>query len=768
MPAGDVFGLDGIFINISNPVVVSTIGVNSTSSFAGVAATGGSFVSGTVGGTVTLNLSDSAGLSTTPFYTGAKIAVAGFGDTTGVAHTGYNGTFTVTGFAGTTTISYAIENYVGTVSPSISTTGQVTLVTDSSVTNTTWSSSQTHGWFGGGFAPAALARVSTIDRVDFSNDSITAIARGSLSLAKDQAAATGNSNYGWFGGGGTPAVTLSTVDRIDFSNDFSTASVRGPLSLARYNLASTGNSNYGWFGGGTVGINQSSITDRINFSNDSSTASLRGSLTLVRRDLAATSNSDYGWYIAGGNSTQNEFSTVDRIDFSNDSTTASPRGPLSAARYAVAATGNSNYGWIGGGNSGAPITSKSFVNRIDFSNDSVVVNIRGPLSVGKAQTAATGNSNYGWFGGGAGIPALRYSTVDRIDFSNDSTTASVRGQLSQAKFTFAATSGQARSSSTRPQKSGSYGWFGGGLQFPSTPSLRSTVDRINFSNDLVAASPRGVLSQARWRLASTGNSNYGWWSGGILQTGPLQVSTTVDRIDFSNDSPTASVRGSLSATRYSLAATGNSNYGWFGGGSNPGGSTVTTVNRIDFSNDLATPSPRGSLLTVRSNLASTGNSNYGWWGGGYAFAIPTPSSFKPTVERIDFSNDSPTASPRGSLTLARYPVSATGNSNYGWFGGGRLDPTTVTSTVDRINFSNDLATASVRGSLSEARVNLASTGNSNYGWFGGGYVPSIPSAISNRSTVDRINFSNDLATAATRGPLSSTRYVMGATSNTTR
>ena len=109
----------------------------------------------------------------------------------------------------------------------------------------------THGWFGNGRTPTT---VSTVDRIDFSNDSITANARGPLSLARNNLAATGNSNYGWFGGGSvpTPAV-VSTVDRIDFSNDSPTASVRGPLSLARTGLTATGNSNYGWFGGGEIG-----------------------------------------------------------------------------------------------------------------------------------------------------------------------------------------------------------------------------------------------------------------------------------------------------------------------------------------------------------------------------------------------------------------------------------------------------------------------------------------------------------------------------------
>jgi hypothetical protein len=72
-----------------------------------------------------------------------------------------------------------------------------------------------------------------------------------------QISATGNSNYGWFGGGRTP-TTVSTVDRIDFSNDSVTASVRGPLTSSRYTTGATSGvlnirrqkaGNYGWIGG---------------------------------------------------------------------------------------------------------------------------------------------------------------------------------------------------------------------------------------------------------------------------------------------------------------------------------------------------------------------------------------------------------------------------------------------------------------------------------------------------------------------------------------
>jgi len=285
---------------------------------------------------------------------------------------------------------------------------------------------------------------------------------------------------------------------------------------------------------------------------------------LKRLEVMSTQNT-HGWF--GGGLVGSPTATVKRIDFSNDTSSVSPRGPLSTARTTLAATGNSNYGWFGGG--GAPgFVVHSAVDRIDFSNDSATASPRGPLSLARGRLAATGNSNYGWFGGGAyppSTPAIIYSTVDRIDFSNDNATASPRGPLFQARNYLTATGNS------------NYGWFGGGyLPAPALPV--STVDRIDFSNDSTSASPRGPLGTgARHRFAATGNSNYGWFGAGISPG----VGSTVDRIDFSNDTGTALTRGPLSAIKYKHAATGNSNYGWFGGGTNPSGS-VTIVDRIDF------------------------------------------------------------------------------------------------------------------------------------------------------------------------------------------
>ena len=574
-----------------------------------------------------------------------------------------------------------------------------------------------YGWFGGGSLGTSPVTVSaTVDRIDFSNDLATASPRGSLSLARSGLAATGNSNYGWFGGGYYPAPLLadppylSTVDRIDFSNDSSTSPIRGPLSLARVYSAATGNSNYGWFGGGT-------------------------------------------YYPYGGGGPIPFTSSVDRIDFSNDASTASPRGSLSLARYGSVATGNSNYGWFGGGFPGpGPLST---VDRIDFSNDLATASPRGSLSSVRSSAAATGNSNYGWFGGGY-TPSVS-ATVNRIDFSNDSSTASPRGSLSLARATFGATSGVLN---IRRQKAGNYGWFGGGSAPGPQPTSRSSVDRIDFSNDSVTASPRGnILSAARYNLAATGNSNYGWFGGGYSFP-PATRHSLVDRIDFSNDSATASVRGPLSTIKLNSTTTGNSNYSWFFGGKitiSPLTATAT-VDRIDLSNDSATASPRGPLSASRYGLAATGNSNYGWFAGGSDNSFNNYSR----IDRIDFSNDNATASLRSILSGSKYNLAATGNSNYGWFGGGTPGPGAI-SKVDRIDFSNDTAGILPRGLLNVARRNLAATGNSNYGWFGGG--DAFPAKY---STVERINFSNDSISALPRGLLNTEKLGLAATSNTSR
>jgi len=634
----------------------------------------------------------------------------------------------------------------------------------------------TYGWFGGGYVPGAS---STVDRIDFANDSPTSASpRGLLSQARGYISATGNASYGWFAGGTAAPGSISTVNRIDYSNDSPTsASVRGPLLIARHALAATGNANYGWFGGGQIPTPNfmASNVERIDYSNDSPTsASPRGFLSLARTEPGATSNANYGWWAGGWfPGSPATYTTIDRVDFSNDSpASASPRNPLlSQTKLGTAGFGNANFGWFAGGDGGGPVSpaASSYVDRIDYSNDSSTAgtSIRGSLIVARSRAAGSANSAFGWVGGGW-VPGSR-SWVERIDFANDTVSATTRGPLSQTRYGLGGTSNYVKTvpSTLYPtqnslgtnQPLAGYGWMAGGL----TPTAVSSVDRIDFANDSpTTTSSRAPLNRTHRRdAAAVSNGNYGWFGGGY---GPAANNSTIDRVDFANDLVNSQNRGLLNNSKIYSAATGNSNYGWFFGGVNPGSTPQNVrIDRIDYSNDLVLASIRGALppITAAWQQGSAGNANYGWFAGGYQ-GVP-PATRVASIYRYDYSNDSPTsASPRGSLSLARTLLAGTGNANYGWFAGGNTPAAPINkSTVDRIDYSNDTGTASIRGPLTAAKGWVTATGNANYGWWFGG---AVGSAISN---IDRIDFANDSPTAATaRGFLSSARYrTAGAVSN---
>ena len=143
-----------------------------------------------------------------------------------------------------------------------------------------------------------------------------------------------------------------------------------------------------------------------------------------------------------------------------------------------------------------------------------------------------------------------------------------------------------------------------------------------------------------------------------------------------------------------------------------------------------------------------------WFGGGYA-----PSTVRSTVDRITYATDTATASVRGPLSSARAFLAAAGNTTDGWFGGGQLGAPSYAplSTVERITYATDTATASVRGPLSVSAQKAGATGNSTDGWFGG-------SESGTSSIVSRITYATDTNTASTRGPLSLGRFGLAAAS----
>ena len=595
------------------------------------------------------------------------------------------------------------------------------------------------GYFAGGTGP-----ISTVERIDYSNDTATASAKGPLSSARRNLAGTSNSFSGYFAGGDPGPSYKSTVDRIDFGNDTATASPKGPLSAARQYLAATGNSSFGYFGGGQPGPNYISTVDRIDYSNDTATAVAKGPLTLARRVLAATGNASFG-YFSGGDPT---VSTVDRIDYSNDTATASPRGPLSDARYGTAATGNSDFGYFGGGFSPG---QSSTVDRIDYVNDTGTTPTKGPLSVARWGLAATGNSSFGYFGGG--YPSI--STVDRIDYTSDTGTTPTKGPLSAAKTQLAATSSLAHGlpnvGAPVPRKFN----FATGVREPVNSAYvnsgSNTIRRYDYANDtinLIGAKSTLFPSIDSGKNHYASSSTHGYWNGGNSPS----ISSAVARLDYAAEDINLVLRASTPSTRYNGASSYNLSYAWWSGGSAP--SRSSSVTRLDYANDSTAPAPKGPLSATNYRHTATGNQNYGYHAGGEVGGNPPETS---KVDRIDYSNDTATATPKGPLSAARRYFAASSNADYGYFAGGQPGPK---STVDRVDFANDTAVALVKSPLKRpSSVNYKLSG------FGSSDATHFIAGATSSSEVERLDYANETFKSIQTGVSLSSRIAVSARQN---
>ena len=245
------------------------------------------------------------------------------------------------------------------------------------------------------------------------------------------------------------------------------------------------------------------------------------------------------------------------------------------------------------------------------------------------------------------------------------------------------------------------------------------MNRIDYSNDTATASTRGPLTQGSAWKGSTGNRSYGYWFGG--QNGR----TDCCRIDYSNDTSTATDKGPLSATRY-----------WQGTGGMGGGKNGNPILRAPVQPPFTSP-------TQNPNLAYPSAFGYGYVGG---------FGYKSTTNRIDYSNDTSTGVAKGHDTTTSYTKGSTSSETHGYFLGG-YEPSRST-TVTRLDYSNDANNLVAKGPLANgALLNLCNAGlhTPSYGW----QVTSYPSG-----PVNRIDFSN---TKLPHGHFYSLRYCISPT-----
>jgi hypothetical protein len=126
------------------------------------------------------------------------------------------------------------------------------------------------------------------NRIDYSNDTQTALAKAATG-GYYYDAATGNGDFAYIVASG--ALVTTTINRFDYSNDTVAGSQRSYLSVVRFNGGATGNKNFGYFSGGGPGPTYKSSIDRLDFSNDTATASPKGLLSGYQYDHAQSPTS---------------------------------------------------------------------------------------------------------------------------------------------------------------------------------------------------------------------------------------------------------------------------------------------------------------------------------------------------------------------------------------------------------------------------------------------------------------------------------------------
>ena len=321
--------------------------------------------------------------------------------------------------------------------------------------------------------------------------------------------------------------------------------------------------NYAYAVGG-LGV---SVYQRIEYANDTATAPSRAKTTNPCGYSMSVGNltAAYSWVSEGqgGNS-----SIIERYDYYNDTANSIPITNIENRNYLGGVAGNLNYAYfVAGRNPAVSPSETSTSQRIDYANDTTAAAVRGPTVNDVLQLAASSNPQYGyWIGGHPGD----YSTVARVDFSNDNVDASPRGPLTEGARHLAGNSAAANALSEEIQNETlstgvdkvpvgtGYGYFVGG----NDPGDRSIVQRVDYANDTATASEKGPLQNGGASTAAAGNTSYGYVAGGNRPS----TSTIISRIDYNNDTAVAPNRGALNKGRVSLGGVGNNDYGYFGGG----------------------------------------------------------------------------------------------------------------------------------------------------------------------------------------------------------
>jgi|TARA_B100000085_G_scaffold45305_1_gene38507 hypothetical protein len=451
-------------------------------------------------------------------------------------------------------------------------------------------------------------------------------------------------------------------------------------------------------------------------------------------------------------------SSTDRINFATDTAARVP-GNTNETREGSVLTSSLTAGYASGGQGGPG--SLSSTEKITYSSETYTsLPSSANLSFPKYEHMAGGNSTQGYYVGGLthGGSYPLRSSTDKITYSNE-TMARLPG-ANQPSSTYPSRKGSALSATT-------HGYFGGGGQ-----PAKSSMDKMVYSVETLNLTPTAFLSTPGARVRA-GTESFGYFQIGIV----------VEKLTYSTDTLERIPGANLSVSRSSNAGTGGPSAGYF-----IAGSGKSDIEKVNYATDTPSAVP-SNLPSIRYQVGGISAFDCGAENIVKPTATPSPDLFQQgpnagyvyggmdapgdgyfsSVEKLNFTSDTTARIPSADSPASpsgRVRMGSAHSSSASYFAGGRPKDQSPYSTVEKLTYTSETMALLPSGSnLSIARDRLAGTSSPSAGYFGGGQEPSGSPSKANR--MDKMTFSTDSTSAIPGGNLSSRRERLAATGNTT-
>lgn len=600
-------------------------------------------------------------------------------------------------------------------------------------TNFAATSNSTEGYWYAGYsysAPVGGFTTSSVEKTTFATDT-TANNPSTMSYTATYVNANGNSTHAMVGGGyisGVPSSQAynSRMDKVTYSNGTISNSPGSYTSINRRSAATTGARNNGggttydgdavrWVdnasqtpknGYCTTGEPYGNYIQKLVMPTDSVSQIPSGdSLEWPMYRGTATGNTSNGYW-AGGlrapGSPEQQFviSVIQKFVYSTDVGENNPTRYLPVKLDNSAAGSSSTDAWfIGGIKQPGNSYHWTKIYKLTYSTDTVSTNPADMAAQAYDNSVTNSPTNAYMCGQDLTNKALK------LTFSTGASSL-IPGAfpISSPKRNTAAACG-----------SPTVGYWGGGLDLPSPGSAVSNINKLTFSTETGEASP-SPMSNARQFLSAVSNTEDGYFLGGYPQP-----NARVDKTSFTTD--TTQFLPSLEPSRFGSNGPSQCSQMAAAGPQSDG------VAGIVGEPPAATPSPTrsGFPLSTPDIGYFSGGINAG--NIGYPSQPPLANQFSHT-DKITFANETVALAPNGNMTVPRYFPVAMSTVTTAYIFGGFSNPSTPNpgaspgsntgggiSTVDKIPYATDTATH-VGGSPISGKMWEAG-GNNTVGYFVG-------------------------------------------------